>query len=177
MAKVKGTILVPLVKALRARKEEARALLAPELQHYLVDRVLVTGWYDEQDHLDLLRVLGLLMGVADYRPMGHALAHFELEGVYKAALHVGDAMRTVHGFTRFWPFNHDTGRVDITERPGGATLTLTGYALVAREICDIVTGFAEEAMRMSVGRSGEVVHTRCRSTGAPICVWEIELPL
>jgi hypothetical protein len=176
MPKVKGTILVPLVKALRARKDEARALLAPELHHYLGERVVVTGWYEEQDHLDLLRVLGRVTGLTDYRPVGHALARFELEGVYKAQLHEGDAMRTVHGFTRFWPFNHDTGQIAVVERPGGATVTLTGYALVAREICDIVTGFTEEAIRMAAARSGKVVHSSCRSARAANCVWEIELP-
>ncbi len=175
MPSVKGTILVPLIKALRARRDEARAALPPELHHYLDERVLLTGWYPEQDHLALLRTLGKLLSLTSYVTMGTILAQFELRGVYRAQLHEGDAMRTIRGFTQFWPINHDTGTIEVVERKTGATVILSGYVIVSREICEIVGGYVGEAVRMAIGRAPHVSHVRCRANHAPTCVWELEL--
>jgi hypothetical protein len=177
MANVKGTILLPLVKSLRAAKDDARPLLEPPLDRYLEERVLLTSWYPEEDHLHLMRALGKLMGLSSYQPMGVALAQFELGGVYKAHLHEGDVFRTMRGFSRFWPLNHDTGEVEVTERKGGGTVTLSGFALVAGEICQVISGYIEEAVRMSIHADAQVTHVRCRANNAPRCVWEVDLPL
>jgi hypothetical protein len=176
MPSVKGTILVPLIKALRARREDARAALPRELHHYLEERVLLTAWYPEHEHLTMLRVLGKLLSLNSYVTMGTVLAQFELNGVYRAQLHEGDAMRTIRGFTQFWPINHDTGTIEIVERDGGASVILSGYVIIAREICEIISGYVEEAVRMAIGRAPQVSHARCRANHAATCVWEIDLP-
>ena len=47
MAKVKGSAILESVRILRRNKDAARKHLAPELQHYLSERVLVASWYPE----------------------------------------------------------------------------------------------------------------------------------
>ena len=177
MASVKGTIMLPLVKGIRAGVPGARSVLAPELHRYLEERIIVSEWYPEEDHLALLRVLGRAMGPNAYLRMGHHLAQFELGGVYKLSLHAGDARRTLRAFVSLWPQNHDTGKIELSDRKdGGARYTLTEFALPAREICEVVTGYLTEAMRMCIGETVIVVHPRCRANGGPVCVWDIDLP-
>jgi hypothetical protein len=64
----------------------------------------------------------------------------------------------------------------ITERPGGATYTVTDHGLPAREICEVSTGYIIEGVRMAIDKTVRVAHTQCRTTGASACVWEIDLP-
>jgi hypothetical protein len=173
---VKGTIMQPLVRGLKAGVPDARALVPPHLHRYLEERILVSEWYPEEDHLELLQILGRATGVVSFVPMGHVLAQFELGGVYKLALHKGDAVRTLRSWVKLWPLNHDTGALEITERRGGATYTLTDYAIPSREICEIVTGYVTEGLRMAIEKTPRVAHSKCRTTGAAACVWEIDLP-
>jgi hypothetical protein len=176
MARVKGVLMLPLVKSLRAGVPDARALLPPHLHRYLDERILVTEWYPAEEHLALLQCLGRAMSITSFIPLGYMLAQYELAGVYKAALHKGDAMRTLRAFVTLWPQNHDTGALTIAERPGGATYTVTDLGLPAREICEVSTGYIIEGMRMAIDKTVRVAHTRCRTTGASSCVWEIDLP-
>lgn len=168
--------MLPLVKGLRASVPDARALLPASLHRYLDERIIVSEWYPEEDHLMILQVLGKATGVVSFVPMGTYLAQFELSGVYRVALHKGDAMRTLRAFVTLWPQNHDTGSLELVDRPGGVTYNLSDYAIPAREICEIITGYVTEGIRMSIDRTVRVAHTRCRATGAPKCVWEIDLP-
>jgi hypothetical protein len=166
----------PLVKGLRANAKDALHRVPEELRHYLEERILVSNWYPEEDHLALLRIFGKATGLGpegSYIPFGHFLAQFELGGVYRGSLHVGNLDRTFRAFVKLWPQNHDTGTLEFTPKRRGYTLTLTGYALVAHEICDIVTGYMDEAVRMVGAAPAWVHHTKCRTHGAPVCVWEI----
>lgn len=176
MARVKGSIMLPLVRGLRAGVPDARKAMPAHLHHYLDERIIVSEWYPEEDHLELLQFLGRATGVQSFVPMGHYLAQFELNGVYKLALHEGDAMRTLRAFVKLWPQNHDTGELELGERRGGVKYTLTDYALPSREICEIITGYIAEGIRMSIDQTVRVAHTRCRANGAPACIWEIDLP-
>src|SRR5262249_9856269 len=154
---------------LRLRKDEALALLRPELHHYLDERIQMTGWYPEDDHVEMIRVQAKLLGPEGCAVMGRDLAHIEFEGVYKAQLHEGDPLRTLQGFSAFWQRHHDTGRVEVAHHGDVVTLTLSDY-VVAREICDIITRYLEEAVRMA-GGSAKVTHVRCRALHAHSCVW------
>jgi hypothetical protein len=176
MPRVKGSIMLPLVKGLRSTVKNARELLRPELHRYLDERILVTSWYPEEEHLELLRVVGGAMGIGpggSYVPMGVVLAQFELGGVYRGSLRPGDAERTLRAFVNLWPQNHDTGAMELTERrEGGDALSLADYAMPAREVCDIVTGYVIEGLRMADVKV-VATHPKCRARGAAICIWDI----
>ena len=88
MPNAKGTVMVGLVKRLRRERERARELLAPELAHYLEERINLGAWYPLEDFLALLRLTGKFAPVGtreDLRepgPRGCARAHGrDLQGV------------------------------------------------------------------------------------------------
>ena len=54
---------------------------------------------------------------------------------------------------------------------GGATLS--GFALPAREVCEIFTGYNAERMTLLGFEEVRVRHPQCRVDGAPTCRWEL----
>ena len=113
MGRVKGTILVPLVKLLRANKPAAAKLLSPPLQKYLEERVLPSSWYPAKDHVQLARVLVAVvpLGSEPYQTMGRGAARHDLTGIYKARLCAGDPMRTLESGLGLWRTYCDSGEI------------------------------------------------------------------
>src|SRR5262245_58255897 len=111
MAKAKGTILVGIVKYLRRHKEEARRLLAPELHHYLVEKITLSGWYPETDLIALIRArLALSDGPPEavLEAMGRATVQDHHDGIYAHLLsRTGTATTTA----ALWSSQHDTGEM------------------------------------------------------------------
>ena len=67
-SRVKGSLVVGAVKALRAQGAPAREALPEHVRHYLDHRILVSSWYSEDDAMELYvamaRALGLPARVA-----------------------------------------------------------------------------------------------------------------
>jgi hypothetical protein len=173
VANAKGTVMVGLVKALRKNKERARALLPPELTHYLEERIVVAKWYPLEDFLALLRVSGKLApeGAKNvFELQGRAAAREHMAGTYSRLSKTTNRRAT---FTLLGSM-FDTGETRVLDRePGSAVLEYVAFATPARELCEIFTGYNAERMSMLGFEGTQVRHTQCRVDGAPTCRWQI----
>ena len=173
MPNAKGTVMVGLVKLLRRDKYRARALLAPELEHYLEERIALGSWYPLEDFLALLRASGKLAptGITKvFEKQGRAAARDHMAGTYSGL------SQTTHRRATFSLLGSmfDTGVTAVIDRkPGSAVLDYSDFALPARELCEIFTGYNAERMTMLGFEEVRVRHTQCRVDGAPSCRWEI----
>ncbi|HEX4459261.1 MAG TPA: hypothetical protein VIA18_14885 [Polyangia bacterium] len=176
MGRVKGTMLVPLVKMLRANKVAAAKLLPVPLQKYLEERVLPSSWYPSKDHVQLARVLVAIvpLGKEPYHVMGRGAALHDLTGIYKARLHAGDPMRTLESTIGLWRTYCDSGEMQLTRKgERSADVTLSGYVDVSREMCGIAGGYVAELATLGGAKNVVIRKLSCRLDGAPQCKWEL----
>jgi hypothetical protein len=178
--KIKGSIMVEVVKFLRSRKEEARALVPANLQHYLNTRILSTSWHPEQDYLELMRAVVKLRpapaerGVTPFEDASRDTTDAFFEGPYKALIRSGDPGRSLNSLRALWRLRHDTGEFEVElEGAKGARVTLRDYALAQREACELVQGTLWGLVHHSGGKAIGIEQTRCRSRGADACEWRI----
>ena len=173
MANAKGTVMVGLVKALRKDKDRARALIAPELAHYLEERIVVAMWYPLEDFLALLRLSGKLAppGTRNvFETQGRVAAREHMTGTYSRLSKTTNRRATFSLLSSMF----DTGETKVLERePGRAVLEYVDFALPSRELCEIFTGYNAERMTMLGFEGVQVRHSQCRVDGAPGCRWEI----
>jgi hypothetical protein len=179
--KIKGTIVIEVVKFLRKYKEQARSIVPAHLQHYLSSRVLATSWHSEQDYLDLMRVvvklrttmLGVKPGLSAFEDAARDSSVAYFEGPYKALVRKGDPVRTLASLPALWRLRHDTGEFEVESGEGRARLQLHDYALVAREGCELVQGTLWGLMHHSGAKDIELAHTQCRARGNSTCEWQV----
>jgi hypothetical protein len=173
MANAKGTVMVGLVKALRREKARARELIPPELAHYLDERIVLAGWYPLEDFIALLRTCEKVSPSARARgceERGRLAAREHMAGAYNRL------SQTTHRRATFSLLSSmfDSGQMTVVERrPGGATLEFSDFALPAREVCEIFTGYNAERMKLLGFDEVRVRHSQCRVDGAPTCRWEL----
>jgi hypothetical protein len=177
MPNTKGTNVVELVRFLRSRRDQARELLPPELQHYLEDRIEVTRWYPEEDSLGLQRAVAALLPVAEedaYELMGSLDAQLHLKGVYR---HLRENARTEVLPVRIaalWASVHDTGKVRFAQaRPGSSQIDLVDFEATSIEVCRSATGYIREVYRMAGVENLNVRKTACRLSGDDLCSWSV----
>jgi hypothetical protein len=176
MGRVKGTILVPLVKLLRAHKVEAAKRLPAPLQKYLEERVLPSSWYPSKDHVQLARVLIAIvpLGKEPYHAMGRGAALHDLTGIYKARLYAGDPMRTLESTIGLWRTYCDSGDMALTRKgERAADVTLRDYVDASREMCGIAGGYVAELATLGGAKNVVIRKLSCRLDGAPQCKWEL----
>lgn len=175
MAKAKGTIVLPSVRFLRTRKEEARKVLPERFHHYLEERIQTAQWYPEEDFVALLRATAELLpgsGPALFEQLGRATAAEHLAGVYQhLVIQGGDALALARRSFALWSSMHDTGRMRAIEAgPTGATFLLESYASPSAEMCATVTGYFDEALRLA-GLAATIRKRACVLDGDPHCAW------
>jgi hypothetical protein len=174
--KVKGSNVLTAVKMLRAHRKRAVALLPPQHQHYLDERILVSSWYPEADQLELLRAVSFLLpGTPDpWMTMGRIAARGDLADLYRNIVRPGDLKDALRAATALWRTFHDTGELKLTlEEPGRATALLRDYAATAREMCRVIGGYVTEVATVAVGRDLKTVKLGCTLGGAPECSWRM----
>ena len=178
--KIKGSIMVEIVKFLRSRKEDARKIVPPHLQHYLSSRILSTSWHPEEDYLELMRAVVELRpapaerGVTAFEDASRDTTDAFFEGPYKALIRAGEPGRSLNSLGALWRLRHDTGEFDVElEGQKGARVVLRDYALVHREACELVQGTLWGLVHHSGGRNVGIEHTRCRSRGEDVCEWRL----
>lgn len=176
LGKVKGTILVKVIKSLRSQREQAKKVLPEKLHHYLDERVLATAWFEEEDYLELMRALSKLLpdpGIPVWEFMGRESAREDFEDLYKSLVRENDPAATLKGFETLWDLRHDTGQVEIIlEGPGKARIDLTDYALVSREICQSIQGHLWGTLHRGGAEEIELRKALCRARGDDQCRWE-----
>jgi hypothetical protein len=177
--KIKGTIMIEVVKFLRTHKEQARTEVPPHLQHYLSSRILSTSWFPEEDYLALMGVVVRLRprtdedkGLTPWEAAARVSSMAFFEGPYKALVRKGDPGRTLSNLTALWRLRHDSGefKVDLLG-PNEARLELRDYALGAGEPCSLVQGTLWGFLYYSDAKNPKVEHQLCRARGDATCEW------
>jgi hypothetical protein len=179
--RVKGTIMVEVVKYLRSRKEAARDVVPPSLHRYLDTRILSTSWHPEEDYLELMRALVKIRpttdatpGVSPWEAAARASNAAYVEGPYKVLLRPGDPAQTLANFGALWRLRHDTGDIRVVpEGDTAARLELRDYALVAREACELIQGTIWSVLHHAGAEKLRVEQVRCRARGDEACVWHV----
>ena len=171
MARAKGTVLLTLVKALRANADRSRPLLPPHLHHYLEERIVLAAWYPLEDYLVMLRVLPKLFPDAPadfYVQIGRASAKEQMSGVYGRL--AGETSRKATATLLAAMF--DTGEMKVVEREAGRAVSdWVDFAQPSRELCAIFTGYQMERMTRQGFDDVEARHIRCRAEGGNVCRW------
>ncbi len=178
MARIKGVAMLNCVKALRSRKEQVRPLLPPHLRWYLDERIMVSGWYSEEDQLELIRALAQVLpaqGMDVYEFMGRFTAQRDLVGLYGHMLKTGNPRATLQRGPAIWKAYHDTGTLGVEfTGPAMALLALSDYGLPTSEMCRLLLGWYGELVRMTGASDVEITETHCRLRGEASCVWEVK---
>ncbi len=172
MGKTKGSTVLTPVKLLRGRRAEALGALAPELHHYLDERIVVASWYPEGDVIALVKACAAILPIPGdiYETMGAAGAKGHLEGIY-AHLLGRDLNARAH---TLWKTQHDSGELSVSATtPDSATYTLSGWDHASREYCQLLGAYFVEVHRLDGAAEPSVVHPRCRASGAEACVWTV----
>lgn len=178
MGKIKGSVIVKLVQALRARKEQAREALPERLHHYLSRQILATQWFDETDYRELLVALAKLLpdvGMDTFEFMGRDAAKTDYRGIYKSFVHRGDPAATLESLQRMWRLHHDNGEIEIRfEGPRRAVVELHDYCLPSREICQSNRGYVWQILTEGGAEEISVEEEACRALGDADCRWLAE---
>jgi hypothetical protein len=177
MGKAKGTSILNAVKALRSRKDAARAALPKHLHRYLEERILISSWYPEEDFLAILRALAKVMpdpGMDFYEYMGRLSGRADLGGIYSHLIRQGDPATTLRRTAVTWGFYHDTGKQEVVEAGDNYVVTeISGYDSPSRESCGTVKGWNAELAEMAGGKNVKVIHDECVLDGAKACRFKV----
>jgi hypothetical protein len=177
MAKIKGTIMIEVVKFLRSRKDEARRLIPERLHHYLQGRLLATSWHPEEDYLELMHAVVKLfsrsdMSVSVWEEVARLSSPAYFTSTYKAVVLQGLPARSLPNFESFWRLRHDTGQANVVlEGDHGARIELRDYALVGEESCLLIQGTIWGLLDHSGAEEIDLQHSLCRARGDALCEW------
>jgi hypothetical protein len=176
MPSVKGSNVLGAVKMLRANRERAEKLLAPQHHHYLHERIMVASWYPEADQLELLRAVAAMLPLAPdpWMTMGRIAARGDLSSLYSYLVRPGDLKDTLRAATALWQTFHDTGELKIVlEAPGRAIATVRNYGASTREMCRVIGGYVTEVATVAGARDVATSKLSCTHDGAPQCSWRM----
>jgi hypothetical protein len=172
MAKAKGTILLGIVKFLRKHRERAVRLLAPELHHYLEEKIFLSAWYPEEDLIALIRARLRVSGGSEDEmldAMGRMVVQTHADGVYSHLLERGGGGAATEAL---WSSQHDTGTLTSTrEGRTSSRLELSGYGHPSREMCRIVQSYIAETLRLAGMIDVSAKELSCAARGDAQCSW------
>lgn len=173
MGNAKGAVLVGPIKFLRKRRDEARALLPPELAHYLDEDVRLSSWYPERDFVALIRVAAQLASddpEGAIEAMGAAGAHQQVE-VY------GDLLRSLSSSSSvfaLWSSQHDTGELrGFSDSPNSVRVELAGFDSPSDVNCTLARGYIRGALEVNGFESIAIEKRRCVLRGDSLCEWRV----
>jgi hypothetical protein len=171
MARVKGIAILDAVKFLRARRDEAREVLPPEMHAYLDEQVGTSMWYPESDLVELIRgVAKLLPG-----PMDRALMMMGERSARAQTVVYGDLIRGIQSNSRtfaLWSTQHDTGEMrSQMESPCRLRVELSGFEHTSREFCLLLGGYLAGTLAINGITDGSIQKLSCRLWGDPLCAW------
>jgi hypothetical protein len=180
--KVKGTILIQVVKLIRSRKEEGRRLVPEHLQHYLSGRILPTSWHPEEDFLALMHASTELFGgpgsverLDSWFDAGRATAPAYFDEAYRMLVRKGDPGRTLASYGTIWKLRHDTGTVQYEALSDNeSSVRLDDYALLSDKMCATLGGELAGLLDSAGAQGVEVSHLHCRARGDATCEWLVK---
>ena len=178
MAKVKGAAIVDSVRYLRRHKDEARELLAPELHHYLAERVLIASWYPEEDLVPLVRAMATIQGESEdafFDKAGRLAAYTHAQGVYRLLMRDGARESLARRAFILWTSQHDTGSMEMhpTEDPNRVCVELRGFGAPTREFCRINGGYIAATFEITGCQQVRTIKESCCVDGDSECAWQV----
>jgi len=151
--RIKGTVLVSAVKALRTQRDKAEPLLSESARRYLhEERVLLASWYPEADGFEIFRAFLLInmpgAGIKAWVEMGRIAALQHSRDHYRHLIAERDTRQLMSQAGVLFKSQHDTGEMIASiERMGEAFVTLSGFGALCSEwshmICGYLTGLLQ----------------------------------
>lgn len=146
--RIKGTVLVACVKALRAKREEAAPLLGESARRFLgEERVLPSSWYDESVAFDLYRAFARLtggkVGTRTWQEMGRQAATLHAVESYRHVVRARDTASILcqSGIALFQS-QHDTGKLKaVMTGPCSAAIEIQGFGAMCTEWSHMIAGY------------------------------------
>jgi predicted hydrocarbon binding protein len=170
MPNTKGAVLLGPIKFLRKRREEALPLLAPELHHYLEERVQLSGWYPESDLVGLTRAVAKLVG-GDER---EAIERIGELGAREHATVYGDLIRSLSTSTVFalWSSQHDSGELrTVIEGPTASRIEIVDFDSSSDVHCWLVEGYTRGGLSANGLEDVRLEKLHCVMRGDALCSW------
>ncbi len=143
--------------------------LSDEEERWLDQYVLLSGWYDWERFVWLLRqVHQHLMGgtEAGARRMGRWTAETNLSGIHASFVYPGDVHRTLRSLPNMWSRYYDFG--EVTTEPGPddeITVRVTGYPFAKALHEEMLVGWTVGAVEMAGGSISALELTERPSEG------------
>ena len=173
MAKVKGSQILGVVKTLRTNPADFSKVLPQHLMHYMTERIVVSEWYPDEDHRDLVLIVGHWMeGRVKgnvWRWMGEFGAKKDRSGLY-ATMTTDPASRLMRSAAG-WSLFRDTGTM-LGEAVGSKSgrIELRDYPMIVPEMAELMAGYNIELLRAAGANRPECIVMSCnRPVG--VTVW------
>jgi len=178
MGRVKGSILLGVVK--RAKREPgAQANLGErELRFLEGERVSHAEWYPIEICEALVMAIERALTGGNRSPLpwefGVQMAKVQLSGTYRAFHVQGNPRRQLQRLPVIWKTFFDDGEWKcVDEEPGRIELRYSDSAARTDALCRAAGGFLEEASRMAGAEQVKVLKTTCRALGDRCCTYEV----
>jgi len=178
MVQVKGSTLVPRLKYLETRGNEAQQRqvmeqLSTEFRARIQSGLLQSEWYPFADFVSLIRAMDRVFGRGDLAfvpPLARYAAEQALTTIYKVFYKVGSPEFIITRAARVWSQYYTSGHLQVLPLgPKRVRLLLEDFETPAREHCLSVRGWIEQTLEMSGGRNIRVDELQCRAQGKPQC--------
>jgi hypothetical protein len=163
--RIKGTVLVGCVKALRKRRAEAGPLLSARAQELVLgsERVLPSSWYDEELAFELYRAFARIAlggsSVGTWHEMGRLAALGHAAEIYRHLIRTRDTPRIMtEGAVVLFSAQHDTGKLSSElVAPGEVRVQVKGFGAMCPEWCHMIAGYL---VGLAESTGAEKVHVR-----------------
>ena len=162
--RIKGTVLIDCVKALRNCRDEASPFLSSERARAIVlgnERVMAASWYDETLAFELYRTFARVRlggaGVRVWHQMGRLASRAHAEVTYKHLVKARDTARIMtEGAVLLFSAQHDTGKLTSNlVQPTEVHVEVKGFGAMCPEwrhmIAGYLVGLAEATGAQHVG--------------------------
>lgn len=169
---IKGTGVISVVRALRAKRERALELLPPALHHYLAARITISSWYPESDYVALMTAFLRAYKGSTWHGAGEIAAQEALTGIYRNIVVPGDIGETAQRMRVNWRNYHDTGVLSVDVEPQLVRVHVSGYCVVSSDVCRLNQGYFGALLGLSGVPIVEARKVRCTVMRDEECVWE-----
>jgi hypothetical protein len=148
--RIKGTVLIDCVKALRNHRDAASPFLSAEKARALVlgnERVLASSWYDETLAFELYRTFARVRlggaGVRVWHQMGRMAARAHAAAAYKHLVKARETTRIMtEGAVLLFSAQHDTGKLTSeVVKPGEVLVEVKGFGAMCPEWRHMIAGY------------------------------------
>ena len=187
MPQVRGNTLVSAIVDMRKRLGGPtfdRVLIAMKPENAAVIRggLVRSGWYPFETYLDFCLTGDRVLGKGDYshaRANAAIAAEADLNIFLKVMVMVfSSPSELVQKLPTIWGKYYDSGAIVVTrDEPEQIRLELRDFPTPHALHCEIISGWVERFLQLTVARKGKTArcsHPSCRAKGAPACEFVVD---